>query len=107
MLNILGYRLGNNNQTDQGNETEALEREGLKRERSFAGFLSLNSRGGSAKPRWAGRWARSASFCMLKSLNRRVHGRARAAKPTSCVYILFARLIYDNSQPPNSRLGLR
>jgi hypothetical protein len=38
-FNILGYMLGNNNQTDQGNETEALEREGLKRERSFAGFF--------------------------------------------------------------------
>jgi hypothetical protein len=38
MLNILGYRLGNNNQTDQGDETKALEREGLKRERSFVDF---------------------------------------------------------------------
>jgi hypothetical protein len=94
------YRLRNNNQTDQGDYTEALESEGLKRERSFADFsrgffyTSLNSRGGLAKLQWAGRWARSAPFCMLKSLKRRVHGRARAAISTSCLNISFARFIY-------------
>jgi hypothetical protein len=90
---LMFYRLRNNNQTDQGDETE-----GLERERFFADFTrgffytSLNSRGGSAKLRWVGRWARSASFCVLKSLKRRVHRRARAAK-TNKLFNIFCLLV--------------
>ncbi len=56
----------------------------------FAGFfyISLILPEGSAKLRWAGWGARSASVCVLKSLNRRVcalHRRARAAKTHLCL----------------------